>query len=256
MPAADISLSFHPEWRTTLFTLVLVPLMTWLGFWQLQRAEEKAVMAASWEQRQSQSPVPLEQLWNRPAAKLAYLPVSVSGVFEADRYFLLDNRIYEGRVGYEVLGIMRLDDGGRRVLVNRGWIAGDPARLAAPDVPGVAGRVELLGHIYVPPGVPYTLAEQDLGDSWPKVLQSVEMKKILPTLGVPEDGQVFPYSVRIAAGQPGALTVDWQVVNVSPQKHQAYAAQWFTMAAVLLLFYLFRSSNLWQWITRSGSDRS
>ena len=46
MPAADTRLSFDPEWRTTLFTLVLVPLMTWLGFWQLQRAEEKTVMAA------------------------------------------------------------------------------------------------------------------------------------------------------------------------------------------------------------------
>ncbi|MEE4145249.1 MAG: SURF1 family protein [Halieaceae bacterium] len=256
MPAADTRLRFDPEWRTTLFTLVLVPLMAWLGLWQLQRAEEKAAMAASWEQRQSQPPVPLEHVWDEPAAGLAYLPVRVSGVFEADRYFLLDNRIYEGRFGYEVLGIMRLDDGDRRVLVNRGWIAGDPARRVMPDIPAVGGRVELLGHIYVPPGVPYTLAEQNLGESWPKVLQSIEMTKILHTLGVSEDGQAFPYSVRIAAGQPGALIVDWQVVNVSPQKHRAYAAQWFTMAAVLLLFYLFRSSNLWQWITRSGSERS
>ena len=256
MPAADIRLTFYPEWRTTLFTLVLVPLMFGLGVWQLQRAEEKAAMAASWEQRQSQPPVPLEQLWDKPTPNLGYLPVTVSGEFEQDKYFLLDNRIYEGRFGYEVLGIMRLGDGDRRVLVNRGWIAGDPARLVAPTVPGVSGPVELLGHVYVPPGVAYTLAEQELGEGWPKLLQSVEMEKILPTLGVSEDEQAFPYSVRIAAGQPGALTVDWQVVNVSPQKHQAYAAQWFTMAAVLLLFYIFRSSNLWQWIRRSGSDRS
>ena len=256
MSAADTRLTFDPEWRTTLFTLVLVPLMFGLGCWQLQRADEKAAMAASWEQRQSQSPAPLEQLWDEPAESLSYLPVSVSGEFEQDRYFLLDNRIHEGRFGYEVLGIMRLDDGNRRVLVNRGWIAGDPARLVLPTVVGVSGPVKLLGHVYVPPGAPYTLAEQELGEGWPKVLQSVEMKKILPALGVSDDAQVFPYSVRIAAGQPGALTIDWQVVNVSPQKHQAYAAQWFTMAAVLLLFYIFRSSNLWPWITRSGRGRN
>ena len=255
MQAADARLRFDPEWRTTLFTVVLVPLMVWLGFWQLQRAEEKAALASAWERRQNQPPVPLEQLWNKPAASLAYLPVSVAGVFEADRYFLLDNRIHEGRFGYEVLAIMRLDVGDRQVLVNRGWIAGDPARLVLPTVPRVSGRVDIVGSIYVPPGVPYTLAEQDPGERWPKVLQSVDMKKILPALGVSEDGQAFPYSVRIAAGQPGALTADWQVVNVSPQKHQAYAAQWFTMAVVLLLFYLFRSSNLWQWMKRSGSDR-
>ena len=46
--------------------------------------------------------------------------------------------------------------------------------------------------------------------------------------------------------------VDWQVVNVSPQKHQGYAVQWFAMAAVLFIFYLLRSSNLWQLLTGAG----
>ena len=256
MPAGGTGLILSLDWRTTVFTLVLVPLMFGLGLWQLQRAEEKAALATPWEQRQSQSPVPLQQVWDEPASALAYAPVIMSGQFEQDRYFLLDNRIHDGRVGYEVLGILQLDGGDRRVLVNRGWIAGDPARLVLPAVPGVSGRADILGHVYVAPGTPYMLGEQQLGDGWPKVVQAVEMEKILPLLGGQGDGQAFPYSVRIAAGQPGALMVDWQVVNVSPQKHQAYAAQWFSMAAVLLLFFIFRSSNLWQLLTRSGSDRS
>ena len=37
---------------------------------------------------------------------------------------------------------------------------------------------------------------------------------LMETLG---DGGVFPYPVRIDAGEPGALSVDWQVVNVSPE---------------------------------------
>lgn len=248
-------LRFDLEWRTTLFTVLLVPVMTGLGFWQLQRAEDKAVLAASWEQRQSEPPVALEQLWDEPVESLSYRPVTVSGTFSQDRYFLLDNRIHEGRFGYEVLDVVQLADGDRSVLVNRGWIAGDGARLELPVVPPVSGRVELSGHLYVAPGAPYMLAEQQLEEGWPKVLQALEMQKVLTALGETANGQMFPYSVRIAAGQPGALTVDWQVVNVSPEKHQAYAAQWFTMAAVLLLFYLLRSSNLWQWIKRSGRDR-
>lgn len=248
-------LRFDLEWRTTLFTVLLVPVMTGLGFWQLQRAEDKAVLAAAWEQRQSEPPVALEQLWDEPVESLSYRPVTVSGTFSQDRYFLLDNRIHEGRFGYEVLDVVQLADGDRSVLVNRGWIAGDGARLELPVVPLVSGRVELSGHLYVAPGAPYMLAEQQLEEGWPKVLQALEMQKVLTALGETANGQMFPYSVRIAAGQPGALTVDWQVVNVSPEKHQAYAAQWFTMAAVLLLFYLLRSSNLWQWIKRSGRDR-
>ena len=53
-----------------------------------------------------------------------------------------------------------------------------------------------------------------------------------------------PYPVRIDDGQPGALAVDWQIVNVSPAKHRGYAVQWFTMAAVLAIIFLMRSSNL------------
>ena len=40
--------------------------------------------------------------------------------------------------------------------------------------------------------------------------------------------------------------MDWQIVNVSPEKHTGYAVQWFVMAVVLGIFYILRSSNLWQ----------
>ena len=46
-------LEFDFEWRITLFTLVLLPLLISLGFWQLQRAEEKAQLAAAFELQQA-----------------------------------------------------------------------------------------------------------------------------------------------------------------------------------------------------------
>ena len=245
-------LRFDFEWRITLFTLLMLPLLLGLGFWQLERAQEKAAMQASWEARQSQAAFPLDELWGQSAETLAYLPVSLSGVFLQDQYFLLDNRIQAGIFGYEVLGIMRLDESASLALVNRGWIAGDPSRLELPAVPFVDGRVELTGHIYVAPGAPYLLAEQQLDGDWPKLLQAVEMEKIQPQLEALGSDQVFPYSVRINAGEPGALSIDWQVINVSPDKHRAYAVQWFTMALVLLGFFLVRSSNIGQLLRASG----
>ena len=56
------------------------------------------------------------------------------------------------------------------------------------------------------------------------------------------------------------MQADWQVVNVSPAKHRGYAVQWFSMAAVLALLYLARSTNLWQMMkgsltgTKDGHD--
>jgi cytochrome oxidase assembly protein ShyY1 len=247
----DVGFQFNPEWRITLFTAVMVALMVWLGLWQLQRAEEKAALATTFTQRQAQRPAPLSALWDEPPAALAYVPVQLTGTFLQDEYFLLDNRISGGRFGYEVLSILQLDDGGGTVLVNRGWIAGDSSRRELPDVPQVVGQVNLTGHVYVAPGAPYLLAEQQLQAGWPKRIQAVEMDKLQPPIMAVTPGTVFPYPVRIDADSPGALRVDWKVVNVSPQKHQGYALQWFTMAAVLFIFYVLRCSNLWHKLSAS-----
>ena len=77
------------------------------------------------------------------------------------------------------------------------------------------------------------------------------MEKLESAVLEQDAGRVFPYPVRIAAGEQGALTVNWQVVNMSPQKHHGYAVQWFAMAGVLLVVYLLRSSNLGQVISRA-----
>ena len=162
MSISGAGFKYDPEWRITAFVLLLVPLMTSLGFWQLQRADEKAALAGAFAQRQSSPPAPLGELWQKPAQELAYLPVELHGSFREQEYFLLDNRIYAGRFGYEVLAIMRLEGSDNTVLVNRGWIAGDSARLVLPEVPAVSGVVQLSGHVYVAPGEPYLLG--DLGD--------------------------------------------------------------------------------------------
>ena len=244
--------SFDPEWRISLFTAILLPVMVALGFWQLQRADEKAALSAAWAARQQQPPAALAEVWHAPADALAYLPVTLEGRFLADRYFLLDNRVLGGRFGYEVLGIMQLANDAGLVLVNRGWVAGDPARQALPQVPVVAGEVTVQGFVYVAPGAPYLLAEQQLQPGWPKVLQAIEMDKLATVLDATVGKALFPFPVRLNQDEPGALTVDWAVVNVSPEKHRAYAVQWFTMAAVLLIFYLLRCSNIWQMLKTSG----
>ncbi len=252
MKSPRVGLQFDFEWRITLFTVVMVPLMASLGYWQLQRADEKAALAASFAARQVQHPAPPSQLWDQSADSLAYARVQLVGRFMQDEFFLLDNKIHSGRFGYEVIGILRLDGGGT-VLVNRGWIAGDASRRELPVVPAVAGPVSLTGHVYVAPGEPYLLAQQTLQPGWPKRIQAIEMDKLqLAVKSSSGDDKLFPYPVRIDAGVPGALLVDWKVVNVSPQKHHGYAVQWFAMAAVLFTFYLLRCSNLWQLLTASG----
>jgi len=246
MRASLGALELDLEWRTTLFVALLLPLLVGLGCWQLDREVEKRELLTRFEARRAADPLPVDSaLATRAPAALAYLPVRLRGRYLADRYLLLDNRVQGGRFGYEVVSLFAREDGGY-ALVNRGWVPGDPARRSLPEPAAPAGVVELTGQLYVPPDPPYLLGEQSSAvDDWPRVVQALEMAPLGEALAAALGAPVFPWSIRLDAGAPGALSVDWPVVNVSPAKHRGYAVQWFTMAAVLGLFFVLRSSNLW-----------
>src|SRR5690606_9311965 len=119
-------------------------------------------------------------------------------------------------------------------------------------LPTIDGQVDISGHVYVAPGKPFLLAGQQFDKDWPKRIQAVEMDKLTPLIAARVAGRVCPYPVRIDADEQGALAVNWQIMNASPQKHQGYAVQWFAMAATLFVFYLLRSSNVWQLLAGLG----
>lgn len=247
-PTEKISFTFVPEWRLTLFTAVLLSCMISAGFWQLQRAEEKRIIVAQLAQAQSQAAVNIEKL-GRIDDSLAYRPVIAVGEFVADRKILIDNRLWAGKFGYQVVLPFILENSGKMILVNRGWIAGDPGRQSLPDIDVPAGKQTLRGRIYVPPGQAYILGEQKI-DHWPAVLQALDFELIKSAL----KGELFPYSIRLEKDTVAALQVDWKVVNQQPEKHTAYAVQWFCMTAVLVLIYMWNSSNLRELLRRKNAN--
>jgi surfeit locus 1 family protein len=232
-------LSWHSDWRTSLFVILLTPLFVGLGLWQLQRAEEKLVIAEQWQLRQQESPRSLESL-SGEAQALAYRRVRLQGEFVPGRAVLLDNRMYQGRYGLEVLSPFQLQGSGRLVLVNRGWVLGDGSRRSLPTVLDIAGPQSITGTVYVPPGEAYSLGDPQAVAGWPKMVQVLDIAYVEELLEQP----LYPYSVRLDADSAGALTTNWPLLNVSADKHQAYAVQWFSMALVLFLIYIWRSSNI------------
>jgi cytochrome oxidase assembly protein ShyY1 len=230
------------EWRLTLFTLVLIPFLFSLGLWQLDRAEEKAVIAAEFAERSVQPRVPLGELQPLSAERssLAYRPVTVTGTVEPNHYLLLDNKIHGGRVGFEVIVPMRTPE--FIVPVNFGWVPGDPSRRTLPTPVLPTGTITVMGTVYVPLDDAYVLATEEAPPSLPAVVQSFVPERDL--VSISSALATTPVTVRIAETDPHAFVVDWPIVNVSPEKHTGYAVQWFTMSAVLLLIFSWRSSNL------------
>ena len=233
------------EWRTTALTLLLLPALTALGFWQLDRAAEKTAIAARHAERAGMAPVGLSALTDRAPEALAHRRVRLTGHYLPGASVLLDNQIRQGRYGHDVIGLFRDEDSGQVVLLNRGWVPGDPARRSLPKVDVPDGPRSLLATVYVPPGEPYVLAADRFEQlTWPVLVQAVNARALREAIEAATGETLFVRELRLGADQATGFRRDWPVVNVSPQKHRGYALQWFTMAAALLLFFVLRSSNV------------
>lgn len=234
-------LSLSLNGKVTALAIAVLPILLLLGTWQLQRAEEKRAIQDSLEARQQEAPQPMATIDEQAESQtLAFRRVLLKGEFDNERIFLLDNRVRSGQVGFEILSPFR-SSSGQWLLVNRGWVKGDPARRQLPSPPPVEGEVETEGLIHVPAGEPFMLGEQILSPGqWPQVVQAVEVEKFAALLDLP----LFPYVLRLREAAPGALNADWPTIMVGPEKHVGYAVQWFAMSLALIIWFIVANTNV------------
>ncbi len=205
-----------------------------LGFWQLDRAAQKHARYTAFAERMAARPVAFDSLAGDELAEaFRWRRVTVSGHYQ-EFDVLLDNRTRAGRAGYEVLSPF-VTEGGRMVMVNRGWIPMPPTRETVPDAIAPADPTTLTGFLGDEPVVGITLAEHAEEAEWlsPRVLrvQRVMLDGLAPLLGA----EPAPVVVYLDAGALGALATDWPLPGDGSAKHTAYAVQWFAMATVLAL---------------------
>jgi len=225
---------FRPGLWPSLATLVILPVLLWLGHWQMERAEWKQGLVDEQAARAQEPPVPLAALaadWQGSQ----YRPVAVSGQYDAGHQLLLDNQLNSGHPGYAVLTPLWLEDG-RRVLVNRGWVPASPDRAVLPEVPAPSGPVRLTATLKLPPEQTFRLDDVEEADhGWPRVVQQIEPARFEQLLGY----RLLPVLLQLDPGDAHGFVRDWRpVYGVTPDKHRAYAMQWYTLALVLALIYV------------------
>ena len=213
----------------TAFVLVFVPVLASLGIWQVGRADEKRAREELVFERQGMFPIAIpESLEN-----MRYRHVRLHGTFESNRYFLLDNQMYQGTPGYWIIASFLADDG-RRWLVNRGWVQAPPTREVLPDVRPLAGQVTLVGIVWPELGLLPLLAEDVWPQTWPKRIQRMDVTRMAATLD-----NATPAEIRLEAGQPGVMQPVRLYTGIGHERHLGYAAQWFGLAMVLTVGYVF-----------------
>ncbi|WP_428354965.1 SURF1 family protein [Methyloprofundus sp.] len=221
------------------FVTMLV-LLVRLGFWQLSRAQEKRELLASQSARLLTDKQPLGELLAGDN-DLRYRQVVTRGHYDVQHQILLDSQILNGKVGYAVLTPFILADEAKTILVNRGWVLMGKDRKSLPNIELIppAGNIAISGMLNHFPQVGLVLAGADEpGDGWPTVVQIINKQKISKKLNQP----IEDFQLQLSAAEPYGYVRDWQIhARIPPEKHTAYAFQWFALAATLTLLVLWIS---------------
>ncbi|MEO0997089.1 MAG: SURF1 family protein [Pseudomonadota bacterium] len=199
-----------------------------LGFWQLDRADHKRELLHAYEARGGD---PLDIATADAGER--FTAVAASGRYDAGRQILIDNMVAAGRNGFFVITPLGLDDG-TTVLVNRGWVPQDPARLQLPDIAVSAERRGIEGLSGALPVAGLDLGEPAAATGWPRVAQFPSFADIERMLG----GEVRRPLILLAPDQPDGYRRQWRPTGMTAERHVGYAVQWFALAATAMILFL------------------
>lgn len=225
-------------------TTCLLVLFLVLGRWQWNRAEYKQELRQSFEIGQ----VDAAFLGQRSIDELSrYTRLTLTGQWDLERQFLLDNRTRDGRAGFEVLTPFQLDDG-RWVLINRGWVLFDGFRDRLPDVRSgfplgdlgrsvrIEGRIDDLPQAGLASG---RLPPSTTGE-WPRVTSFPQTTELATAMGLSAATSLERGQVLLDANSGFGYRRDWMpfAAGKGPEQNWSYAIQWWSFAVVLLILYV------------------
>ncbi len=200
-------MTFRPPWWGFALAALGCAAGIALGNWQSGRAAEKRAAAASVQQ------------------------IVLKGEFVPGYTVLLDNKVHRGRPGYHVVQPLRLAGTVKHVLVNRGWVALKERRELLPVFQTPSGAVTLEGvrqvrfaRAYAPPGTPAA----------GPVMQNITVEEFAAFSKLALEPWVFEQHSALDDG----LVRDWPRADAGVEKHESYALQWYSLAALSIVLFL------------------
>jgi surfeit locus 1 family protein len=226
---------FRPRLVPTVATVITVPILVSLGFWQLHRAAEKRAIEANYAARSQDEALRLDATLKVDAKALRFYNVTAVGSYDPAYEILVGNRVRNGRIGFEVYTPLHQSGGQTRVLVDRGWIPANGRPGDLPEVTVPRGRITVHGRADVPQHNIFAFKEPPVTSGhWPRLWQTLDLKRY----GAAAPFPVQPYVIRLAPDAPGGFLRQWPRPNLRPERSTSYAVQWFAMAFTVVVIFL------------------
>jgi surfeit locus 1 family protein len=227
------------NWFIVVFTLLVFSGLIKLGIWQTARAIEKEQRIERITNYQNSVSISLDVLLTLQNSHedINDIPLKISGTFDDEKVFLIDNQTHKGRLGYRVLQVLKLENAS--VLINLGWIEGFIDRSKLPKVESVSGFHVIVGNVrLVEKGL--VLSEQVFEHpQWPLRVQAIDIEQFSQLISQ----KLLPFVVYLDTKERIGFEKNWRPIVMPPEKHRAYAFQWFSLAAAWLILML--SASRW-----------
>jgi surfeit locus 1 family protein len=223
---------FRPPLWGTVSLILAGGICVAAGIWQVDRAQQKREIFAAFAAGEG-DPVRQQLVADEAADSALYQRFLIRGRYDGEHQVLIDNMMFDGHGGYQILTPMKT--GGGTVLVNRGWIPADPDRSVFPDISiddrprQISGRLSRLPR----PGLRLEPPEVDENAAWPRRLLFPNAEELITQLGYP----VYGYQLLLDPEMPDGFVREWSPNLISPEKHLAYAIQWFLFGLTMLVIY-------------------
>ena len=197
-----------------------------LGFWQLDRANEKRAIE---DQIASANSGDVEIVASNEFLKeKEYYHVRLQGSYIDDKQFIYDNQIVDQISGYYVLTPLVLKGDSKAVLINRGFIPWNGRRDKLADI-DIAGKLTEVKVQISKPVKRMELEASELTGDFPVLIQALDLDE-MSTIASLDFASVIGL---LSPESDNGFVRQWEPYTGSIERHIGYAIQWFLMALVL-----------------------
>lgn len=232
----------HRWWKTTILVLLASGVMVRLGFWQLDRLEERLAFNTRVSFQLSQPPLDLKEVISgEQLVNMEYREIIVVGEYDHANEVVLRNQVWGNEYGVHLLTPLKILGSDHAVLVDRGWIPMEKFLEEDWSEFHEPGKVEVKGLIRRSQNRPEIgrrsdpIPEPGEGRLLAWHLANVEgISQQLPYTLLPVYVQQYPDPTRVGYPYRELPTVD-----LSEGSHLGYAIQWFVFSAILFFGYPF-----------------
>ena len=199
-----------------------------LGFWQLNRAEEKRIIEKTIV-RLNKQPAELVKELNTIENK-EYQQVLLRGNFDTSKQFIFDNQTVKGNAGYYVLLPLVLEDK-KAILVNLGFLPWNNNRNNIVSIKNLTTKTVTIKATLSKPIKRVELKQQQLTKNFPVLIQAIDIEKLSNLSGY----NIIPMIALLDINEKYGFYRQWKPFYGSVDKHIGYAIQWFLMAIALII---------------------